>query len=98
MTAGRRFANRRRSESFSFTCGGQNYHATVSWFDTGEIGEIFISNSKPASQSDVNARDAAIAASLAFQHGCPASCLAPRPTRKGIIPLGQTLDIMGGEE
>ena len=61
-----RLSNRRVSTSFTFECGGLRYHATVSCFDDGRIGEVFITNTKPSSQSDVNARDAGVAASLAF--------------------------------
>jgi hypothetical protein len=36
-----RLGNRRMCESFDFECGGLRYHATVSRFASGEIGEIF---------------------------------------------------------
>jgi hypothetical protein len=102
MPARRRLAERRRSESFTFEAGGLRYHATVSWFDTGEIGEIFLSNTKPSSQSDVNARDAAVAASLAFQYGCPLEVLRRALLRdsqgKASSPLGAALDLIGGGE
>lgn len=94
----RRLADRRHSESFDFEVGGLRYHATVSKFDTGEVGEIFISNTKPCSQSDVNARDAAVAASLAFQFGCPLEVLRRAllrdPRGKASSPLGAALDLI----
>jgi hypothetical protein len=65
-----RLENRRASETFSFECGGLRYTATISRFDDRRIAEIFLSNTKPSSQSDVNARDSGVAASLAFQFGC----------------------------
>ena len=71
MTARARLANRRASTSFTFECAGLRYTATFSRFPDGRIGEIFLTNTKPASQSDINARDAAVAASLALQYGCP---------------------------
>jgi hypothetical protein len=58
--------NRRLAESFSFECNGLVNHVTISRFPDGRIAEIFLSNTKPSSQSDVNARDSAVAASLAF--------------------------------
>jgi hypothetical protein len=97
MTAARRrLADRRASESFTFEVGGLRYHATVSRFDTGEIGEIFLSNTRPSSQSDVNARDAAVAASLAFQFSCPLEVLRRAllrdPHGRASSPLGEALD------
>jgi len=93
-----RLSNRRASTSFTFECGGLRYHATISHLDDGRIGEVFISNTKPSSQSDVNARDAGVAASLAFQFGCPLDVL-----RKALLrdsqgnpssPLGAALDLL----
>ena len=74
MTARERLPNRRASESFTFECGGLRYHATVSYFADGRIGEVFITNIKPSSQSDVNARDAAVAASLALHSAVRSTC------------------------
>ena len=39
------------------------------------IAEVFLQSHKPACQSDANARDSAIAASLALQFGCPLDVL-----------------------
>jgi ribonucleoside-diphosphate reductase alpha chain len=60
-----RLADRRPSETFDLEVGGLRYTATISRFPDGTVGEIFLQNHKPASQSDSNARDSAIAASLA---------------------------------
>jgi hypothetical protein len=103
MTAARRrLENRRLSESFDFEVGGLRYHCTASRFDSGEIAELFISNTKPSSQSDVNARDAAVAASLALQFGCPAEMLRKAllrdPRGKASSPLGEALDKILGRE
>src|SRR5262249_41025959 len=70
VPARERLPNRRASETFDFEVEGLRYHATVSRFADGRIGEIFIGNPKVGSQSDANATDAAVAASLALQHGC----------------------------
>src|SRR5262245_23444095 len=100
MSERRRLPNRRRSESFTFECGGLRYHATVSHFDDGHLGEVFITNTKPSSQSDVNARDAAVAASLALQFGCPVDVLRKALLRDphGVAssPLGKALDALAG--
>src|SRR6516225_1497591 len=93
-----RLSNRRSSISYTFECGGLRYHATISRFDDGRIGEIFITNTKPSSQSDVNARDAGVAASLAFQFGCPLDVLRKALLRdaqgKASSPLGAALDLL----
>jgi hypothetical protein len=66
-----RLPQRRASESFELECAGLHYSVTFSRGDSGRVLEVFLQNSKPGSQSDINARDAAVAASLAFQFGCP---------------------------
>jgi hypothetical protein len=96
MTARRRLANRRTAETFTIEVAGLRYTCTVGRFPDGAIGEIFLSNTKPSSQSDVNARDAAVAASLAFQFGCPLETLRHAllrdPRGNASSPLGVALD------
>src|SRR5262249_3820065 len=93
-----RLQNRRANEGFDFECGSLRYHATISRFATGEIGEIFLTNTKASSQSDANARDSAIAASLALQFGCPLSVLRGALLRdergRASSPLGVALDLI----
>jgi hypothetical protein len=64
-----RLPKRRASETFDFQVEGLHYCATISRFADGRVGEIFIDNHKVGSQSHGNATDAAVAASLALQHG-----------------------------
>jgi ribonucleoside-diphosphate reductase alpha chain len=98
MTERRRLSNRRGSLVFDLELGGLRYTATVSRFPDGRVAEIFLQNHKPGSQSDSNARDSAIAASLALQFGCPLETLqravlrdsAGRPS----TPLGCALDLI----
>jgi hypothetical protein len=63
---------------------------------------VFLTNSKPSSQSDVNARDAAVAASLALQFGCPIDVLRKALLRdpRGVAssPLGTALDSLADKE
>jgi hypothetical protein len=93
-----RLPNRRASETFNFEVEGIRYCATVSRFADGRIGEIFVGNHKVGSQSDTNARDAALAASLALQHGCTLAVLRNallRDTRgRAATPLGVALDLL----
>jgi hypothetical protein len=94
----RRLTHRRPSETFEIEVGGLRYTATVGRYPDGTVGEVFLQNHKPGSQSDTNARDAAVAASLALQHGCPLETLQRallsdshgRPS----TPLGAAVDII----
>ncbi len=57
---------------------------------------------KPGSQSDCNARDAAVAASLALQYGCPLQVLQRALLRdsqgRPSTPLGTAIDAIAEEE
>ena len=103
MTAKRRrLPDRRGSETFNLQCAGLAYTATISRFDDGRPGEIFLTNHKAGSYADTNARDSAIACSLALQFGADietirkALCRDARGNASG--PLGAALDILAAEE
>jgi hypothetical protein len=64
-----RLPNRRASTNFKVEVGGLHYVVTYSRFDSGQVGEVFISNHQINSAADVNARDAAIVCSIALQFG-----------------------------
>jgi ribonucleoside-diphosphate reductase alpha chain len=103
MTARECLPNRRANSTFDFEVGGLRYTATVSRFPDGRrIAELFIQNTKPGSQSDSYARDAAVAASLALQHGCPLEVLKRAvlrdPQGRASTPLGAALDLLAAEE
>lgn len=93
-----RLPNRRASETFALECAGLSYVATISRFDDGRIAEIFLSNHKAGSQSDTNAKDAAVVASIALQHGVPLETIRRALLRdsqgKASGPLGAALDII----
>jgi hypothetical protein len=94
-----RLPARRASETFDFEVGGLHYRATISRFPEGGcVVEIFLSNNKSGSQADSNVRDAAVAASLAFQYGCPLEVLRGALLRNmqgsPATPLGMALDIV----
>ena len=102
MTSRERLRNRRRSESFTLELHGLHYVASFSRFDDGRVAEVFLQDHKPGSQSDSNARDAAVAASLALQFGCPLGVLRRALLRdaqgRASTPLGVALDIVAGHE
>lgn len=95
----RRLPNRRAAETFAFTVGGLRYIATISKFADGTVAEIFIGNGKAGSDSDTAARDSAVVASIALQHGVPVEvlrhALMRNPDGSACGPLGVALDIIG---
>src|SRR5262245_20238885 len=96
MTMRQRLKDRRACESFDLEVAGQRYTATIGRHADGTIGEIFLQSHKPGSQSDSNARDAGIAASLALQFGCPLETLRHALLRDShgwpSTPLGAAVD------
>jgi hypothetical protein len=76
-----RLPNRRRCESFEFDHAGLRFTATAGFYRDGRVAEIFISSSKPGSAVEAVARDAAIVASIALQHGAHIQTLRNALTR-----------------
>ena len=93
-----RLPDRRASIVFAFECHGLRYTATASWFDTGELGEVFVGNHRADSHADACAKDAAILASLALQYGAPLDVLRKSLLRdsqgRPSTPIGSALDII----
>jgi hypothetical protein len=102
MTARERLANRRASLTLELELGGLRYTASISRFADGRVAEIFLQNHKPGSQSDANARDSAVAASLALQFGCPIEVLRRAVLRdsqgRASTPLGAALDAIAEQD
>jgi hypothetical protein len=102
MTARERLPNRRASTSFSFECNGLRYTATASRFPDGRLGELFLSNHKSNSAADTNARDSAIAFSIAVQHGADPEVIRRALCRdsngRASGPLGMALDMIADQE
>jgi ribonucleoside-diphosphate reductase alpha chain len=90
--------NRRGHELLTFEHGGIRYTAGVGRFEDGTLAEIFLNTAKQGTAVDVNARDAAVAASLLLQHGCPVDILRQALTRNsdgsGSGPLACALDLI----
>ena len=97
-----RLPNRRRSRTFDLNLHGLKFTATISRFSDGRLAEIFLQNHKPGSQADCNARDSAVAASLALQFGCPLQVLQRAVLRdaqgRPSSPLGAALDAIAKHE
>lgn len=92
-----RLPNRRGCETVQFELDGAKYTATFGLFRNGMLGEVFVQSSKVNSALDVNARDAAIACSLALQAGVTAeeisAALCRNEDGKASGPLGAALDL-----
>jgi ribonucleoside-diphosphate reductase alpha chain len=73
-----RLPNRRGHELLDFEHGGISYTVGIGRSENGRLAEIFLNTRKHGTAIDVNARDAAVAASLLLQHGCPLD-VASRP-------------------
>ena len=89
--------NRRASTTFAFQCGPHNYVATVSCFpDTDRLAEVFLGNGRAGSDIDAAAKDSAVVASIALQHGVPVETIRKALLRNSdgtpASPLGCALD------
>jgi ribonucleoside-diphosphate reductase alpha chain len=100
MTDREHLPNRRASEFFEFESMGLRFTASVSRYDDGRIGEIFIDNHKAGSAVGTLVRDMAIAFSFAVQHGANAEAIRSALCRDSqgqpMGPLGVALDLLAG--
>jgi hypothetical protein len=102
MTIRNRLPNRRGSQTFELEVAGLEYTCTVSRFDNGSIGEVFLNSHKSSSTADVNAQEAAIIFSIAVQHGVDPDLIRRALCRdshgRACGPLGVALDLLSGEQ
>ncbi|MDH7797516.1 MULTISPECIES: hypothetical protein [unclassified Beijerinckia] len=100
MTERVRLSNRRPSELIDFEFRGRPYILGLSRYRDGRVSEVFIDAPKAATDAGSDARDAAVALRIAFQHGVPADAIRAAVTREadgtaaGIV--GAALDIIAG--
>jgi hypothetical protein len=96
----RRLPNRRPSEFFDFESLSLRFTGSVSRYDDGRIGELFLDNHKAGSQIGTLVRDAAIVSSFALQHGADIDAIRRALCRDGegkaSGPLGAALDLICG--
>ncbi len=74
-TQRKRLPNRREHELINFTHGGFCYVAGIGRFDDGRLAEVFLNVAKSGTTIETHARDAAIVASIALQHGASAEVI-----------------------
>lgn len=95
--------DRRPSETLEFEHEGHKYRGSVSYDRRGKPLEIFLTTGKPGTGVETVSRDAAVAVSLALQHGTPLETLRKAITRlddgRPAGPLGVLLDAVarGGD-
>jgi ribonucleoside-diphosphate reductase alpha chain len=94
MTNRTRLPDRRQHWLIDFEHGGQHFTGGVGRFDDqGQVAELFINGSKAGSATETSAQEAALAVSLALQHGCPINAIRSALTRSGAAsgPVGALL-------
>jgi hypothetical protein len=87
-----RLPNRRPGETIGFEFRGAAYSATFSCFSDGRLAELFIDAAKPSNDAADDARDAAVAMSIALQHGTPLEAIRAALTRDG---AGRPAGVLG---
>jgi ribonucleoside-diphosphate reductase alpha chain len=92
---------RRSTQTIKFELDGKKFHASIGYYDRDctRPGELFLNSSgRAGSETDMNMADAAIAISLALQHGCPLATLREACLRNSSgepsTPIGRALDAM----
>lgn len=101
MTARERLPDRRAHELVTFDFAGIRYHAGVGRYGDGRLAELFLNSHKGGTAADTAAKDSAIVASLALQHGVAVDTIRHALTRNsdGTAggPLGALLDLLAAE-
>ena len=79
----RTLPQRRSCETFTVVHWNQPFTVTVGFFDDGTLGEVFVDSRKTGGDVEAIARDAAVLASLALQHGVGIEIIRHAVTRCG---------------
>jgi hypothetical protein len=99
MTDREKLPNRRMRTPIEFEHQGHRFTGGAGHYPDGRVGEVFLSGNKPNSPRDIEVKDAAIAASLALQYGCPLEVMRHALLRDdaGVAagPLGRLMDHLG---
>ena len=93
MSDRERLPDRRVSELVDFEHGGRRWTLTVGRFADGRVGEVFLDTPKASAIGEI-AADAAIAASVAFQHGAPLETARHSLADRRAAPLGAALALI----
>ncbi len=89
MSTRKSLPNRRPSHVETLEATGQTFTACVGFDpETGQPRELFLNAGKDGSMLNALLADAAVAISIALQHGIPPAALAKSIGRLPIIPVG----------
>ena len=98
MSARSRLPNRRRAETIEFDHDGIKYIASVGFFETGGLAEIFLRGGKSGSAVEAMTHDGAVVVSVALQFGAPLAAIRKAllrlPDGAAAGPLGRVLDLI----
>jgi hypothetical protein len=98
LTPRGRLPNRRAHELIDFTHGGFRFTAGLGRHADGTLAEVFLNADKVGTAIETTARDAAILASMALQHGATLDELRKALTRNSdgsaSGALGELLDLL----
>jgi ribonucleoside-diphosphate reductase alpha chain len=97
-----RLPDRREHALINFTIADDfRYTAGLGCFDDGRLAEIFLNAEKIGTAIETAARDSALVASLALQHGVPPETIRRALTKKGdgsaSGALGTLLDLLASK-
>jgi hypothetical protein len=97
-----RLPNRRAHTLVNIEAGGFRYVAGVGHYDDGRLAEIFLNADRGGTAIDDAARDSAVVASIALQHGVDPGTLRHALMRSGSGaasgPLGVLLDLLAAQD
>ena len=92
---------RRACENLDIVIGNVRYTAGLGFYDDGRLGEIFLTGPKAGTGVEIIAKDAAVIASIALQHGASPDVLRHGlqrdPKGNSLSPIGAVLDLLAGE-
>jgi hypothetical protein len=103
-----RLPNRRKAVTQEVIAGAMTVTASIGFAEDGRPAELFLAAGKPGSMLDALLGDAAVAISIALQHGIQASALRKSvaripetidgPATAAASPLGAALDLLASYE
>ena len=93
MSERERLPARRRAELLDFEHGGRRWTVTFGRFADGRVAEIFLDGAKASPLAEM-AKESALTASLALQHGAPLSSLRHALNGRETGPLATALGLL----
>lgn len=93
-----RLPDRREADTFEVMHNGVSFSVTVGRYHDGRAAEVFVDGLKVGTDMREAVRDAALAVSIALQHGCPLETLTRAVARdsegRPLSVVGTVMDII----